>query len=101
MNFIRPEVRDILLRWREVLVGLAALALLVSNTPFFFAIYQYVLSVPLVVTLGDLGVDKPLLLWINDRIVRFPGLTERRATYVAAEDGWARSNLAAKVNFGG
>ena len=27
MNFIRPEVRDTLLRWREVLVGLAALAL--------------------------------------------------------------------------
>jgi NhaA family Na+:H+ antiporter len=51
-----------------LLVAAAAIALIVSNTPLF-SLYQYVLSVPLVVTLGELGVDKPLLLWINDGLM--------------------------------
>ena len=51
-----------------LLVIAAGLALLISNTPLF-GLYQYVLGVPLVVTLGDLGVDKPLLLWINDGLM--------------------------------
>ena len=51
-----------------LLVAAAVLALLVSNSPLF-GLYQHVLSVPLVVTLGDLGVDKPLLLWINDGLM--------------------------------
>ena len=51
-----------------LLVIAAGLALLISNTPLS-GLYQYVLSVPLVVTLGDLGVDKPLLLWINDGLM--------------------------------
>jgi NhaA family Na+:H+ antiporter len=51
-----------------LLVAAAALALLLSNTPLF-GLYQYVLNVPLVVSLGELGVNKPLLLWINDGLM--------------------------------
>jgi len=51
-----------------LLVAAAGLALLLSNTPLF-GLYQYVLSVPLVVSLGEIGVNKPLLLWINDGLM--------------------------------
>ncbi len=51
-----------------LLVASAALALLVSNSPLV-DLYRYVLSVPLIVSLGELGINKPLLLWINDGLM--------------------------------
>ena len=43
-------------------------ALLVSNSPLA-PFYERLLNVPLVIALGDLIVDKPLLLWINDGLM--------------------------------
>ena len=46
-----------------------------STKDFYFdastwlKVYERVLSVPLVVALGDLMVNKPLLLWINDGLM--------------------------------
>ncbi len=40
-------------------------ALLVSNSPLA-SLYGRLLDVPMVIAIGDLVVDKPLLLWIND-----------------------------------
>lgn len=62
-NFLRLESSAGLL-----LVLATVAALLVSNSPLS-AIYERLLSVPLVIALGDLVVDKPLLLWINDGLM--------------------------------
>lgn len=51
-----------------LLIGATAAALLFSNSPLS-PIYDRLLSVPLVMALGDLVIDKPLLLWINDGLM--------------------------------
>ncbi len=51
-----------------ILLLAAALALVVSNSPLS-PLYDAFLDVPLTVKLGTLGVDKPLLLWINDGLM--------------------------------
>lgn len=42
-----------------------AVALVVANSPWGPA-YREFLQIPLVVSFGDAGIEKPLLLWIND-----------------------------------
>ena len=51
-----------------LLVAATTIALLVSNSPLQ-PYYRALLDVPLAVSLGDLSVDKPLLLWINDGLM--------------------------------
>ena len=54
-----------------VLIGATALALLMANIPTALKAYDWFLSLQLTITLGGLGVDKPLLLWINDALMVF------------------------------
>ncbi len=62
-NFLRLESSA------GILLMLATVAaLVVSNTPAA-GLYEQLLSVPLVIALGDLAIDKPLLLWINDGLM--------------------------------
>ena len=51
-----------------VLFAAAVLAVIASNTPLA-AFYDHLFDLPLRVTLGAFGVDKPLLLWINDGLM--------------------------------
>lgn len=51
-----------------LLVFATIAALLVSNSPLAGG-YQQLLDVPVVVAVGELAVDKPLLLWINDGLM--------------------------------
>ncbi len=51
-----------------LLVLAATAALLVSNSALGDS-YQQLLNAPLVIALGSLVVDKPLLLWINDGLM--------------------------------
>ena len=51
-----------------LLAGAAVLAIVLANSPVA-SHYVQVLEIPLTVTLGGLGVDKPLLLWINDGLM--------------------------------
>lgn len=62
-NFLRLESSAGVL-----LVVATIAALLVSNSPLS-GLYERLLNVPLVIALGDLAVDKPLLLWINDGLM--------------------------------
>ena len=62
-NFMRLESSAGVL-----LVGATIVALMVSNSPLA-RLYESVLNVPLMIALGDLVVDKPLLLWINDGLM--------------------------------
>ena len=54
-----------------LLIGATVLALILANIPAGLAVYDWVLGLQLTVTLGGLGVDKPLLLWINDALMVF------------------------------
>ncbi len=51
-----------------VLMATTAVALLVANSPLGSA-YGRFLEVPLVVRFGSAGIEKPLLLWINDGLM--------------------------------
>ena len=73
MEHLLPKSgRDSLQRFFELesaggilLVVAAVIALVLANSPWA-GLYQSLLNLPMTVTLGSLGVDKPLLLWIND-----------------------------------
>ncbi|KAB2965622.1 MAG: Na+/H+ antiporter NhaA [Thermoanaerobaculia bacterium] len=51
-----------------LLVGAAVAGLVCANSPLT-DLYDQLLALPLTVRLGTLGVDKPLLLWINDGLM--------------------------------
>jgi NhaA family Na+:H+ antiporter len=52
-----------------LLVGATVVALLAANIPLAQEAYEWFLALQLTVTLGGQGVDKPLLLWINDALM--------------------------------
>ncbi len=52
-----------------LLVSATVVALLLANIPTAQEAYDWFLGLQLTVTLGGLGVDKPLLLWINDALM--------------------------------
>jgi len=62
-NFLRLESSAGVL-----LVAATIAALLIANSPLR-SLYEGLLEVPLVIALGELVVDKPLLLWINDGLM--------------------------------
>lgn len=51
-----------------LLMGCAVIALLIANSPLS-PWYDQLIQTPLAVTLGDAGLAKPLLLWINDGLM--------------------------------
>ncbi len=54
-----------------LLIGATVLALVMANISVAQTAYEWFLSLQLTITLGGLGVDKPLLLWINDALMVF------------------------------
>ncbi len=48
-----------------ILVGAAAVAILLANSPLSW-LYDGLLATPVVVQVGALSLSKPLLLWVND-----------------------------------
>ncbi len=48
-----------------ILMGAAVLALIVVNSPLQ-PYYALLLDTPVIVQIGDLEVNKPFLLWVND-----------------------------------
>ncbi|MEQ9110615.1 MAG: Na+/H+ antiporter NhaA [Rhodospirillaceae bacterium] len=51
-----------------LLIGAAIIALIVANSPLA-GLYETILSTPVQVLIGGNGIDKPLLLWINDGLM--------------------------------
>ncbi len=51
-----------------LLIGAGLLGLLAANS-LFAPLYDQLLHLPLTVKLGDIGVEKPILLWINDGLM--------------------------------
>ena len=62
-EFLRHEATAGLL-----LMSTAALALLLDNSPLA-PLYDRLLLTPMVVQVGELAINKPLLLWINDGLM--------------------------------
>ncbi len=62
-NFLRLESASGIL-----LIGAAILAMLLANSPLA-GLYQALLQTYAEVRVGSLGVEKPLLLWINDGLM--------------------------------
>lgn len=62
-NFLKMESSSSI-----VLLFAAVIALVLSNSPLA-GIYHQVLALPVGVTLGDTGLTKPLILWINDGLM--------------------------------
>lgn len=52
-----------------LLIAATVLALVMANIPTTLQAYEWFLGLHLTITLGGLGVDKPLLLWINDALM--------------------------------
>jgi NhaA family Na+:H+ antiporter len=52
-----------------LLIAATVLALVMANIPAALMTYEWFLGLHLTITLGGLGVDKPLLLWINDALM--------------------------------
>ena len=63
LNFIRLETAG-----GALLLLAAGLAMVAANTPLLPA-YELLLETRLAVTVGGAGIDKPLLLWINDGLM--------------------------------
>ena len=63
LSFIRLESAGGIL-----LLGATVLAMIAANSPLVSA-YQLLLDTRLVVAIGEAGIDKPLLLWINDGLM--------------------------------
>jgi len=51
-----------------LLMAAAAAALLLDNSPLAW-LYDAMLATPVVLQVGALAIDKPLLLWINDGLM--------------------------------
>ncbi|HUF08293.1 MAG TPA: Na+/H+ antiporter NhaA [Rhodothermales bacterium] len=51
-----------------ILMAAAVVALIIANSPLA-EYYASILVLPLEVSIGPLGIDKPLLLWINDGLM--------------------------------
>ena len=54
-----------------VLIAATVVALVMANIPTALRAYDWFLGLHLTITIGGLGVDKPLLLWINDALMVF------------------------------
>jgi NhaA family Na+:H+ antiporter len=54
-----------------LLVGTTVFALLAANIPLLNHWYETFKDTHLTITLGGMGVDKPLLLWVNDALMVF------------------------------
>jgi len=52
-----------------LLIAATVLALVIANIPTALKAYDWFLGLHLTVTIGGLGLDKPLLLWINDALM--------------------------------
>lgn len=54
-----------------LLIAATIVALIMANIPPAQQAYDWFLGLQLTITIGGLGVDKPLLLWINDALMVF------------------------------
>lgn len=67
MGWLRRQLR-VFVNW-EPAGGVLLVALVSANTPVLVDWYQSLLSIPFQVRGGNINIEKPLLLWINDGLM--------------------------------
>ncbi len=87
-----------------LLLATAILALIAANGPWS-QLYDGLLDVPLSITIGSLGLEKPLLLWINDGLMAIfflmIGLEVRREMTDGSLATWSQRSLPFAAALGG
>lgn len=87
-----------------VLMLAALVALVAANTPLA-PLYDALLDTHFSIKLGKLGLDKPLLLWINDGLMAIffflVGLEIKRELVIGELSSWRRASLPAVAAVGG
>ena len=87
-----------------LLMMAAALALVLDNSPLSW-LYDSLLATPVVVQIGALSIDKPLLLWINDGLMAIffflVGLEIKRELIEGRLSTWQQASLPAIAAVGG
>jgi NhaA family Na+:H+ antiporter len=87
-----------------ILMGAAVLALVIANSPLDW-LYDRLLSARLALTLDGEGLDKPLLLWINDGLMAIffllVGLEIKRELAEGELSSWDKAALPAIGAIGG
>lgn len=104
---IAPLLRDFLQKESSggiVLILAAALAMAVANSPLANAYIDW-LAIPVVASIGDFAIDKPLLLWINDGLMAvfffLVGLEVKREVLEGQLSSWNKASLPLAAAVGG
>ena len=87
-----------------LLMVAAAAALVLDNTPLDW-LYDAILATPVVVQIGALSINKPLLLWVNDGLMAvfffLVGLEIKRELLEGRLSSWDQAALPAVAALGG